>query len=200
LLHEEESPLDEGCQQIAEMGRWVIAAGLTSSRFGNISVRLEDGMLITCTGTMLDRLTPSQIVKVGWEPGPKDLQASCEAPVHRAIYQATEARAIIHTHSPCAVALSLLEPVILPEDSEGLAMLGAVPVVGGSFGSNELACEASSALRKARACVARGHGTFATGKDLKEAYTVACMTEHSSHVRYLVEMWRAAHRGLQEQE
>ncbi|NYT02469.1 MAG: fuculose phosphate aldolase, partial [Methanosarcinales archaeon] len=152
----------------------------------------ERGILITCTGSMLNEIDQSQVVLVDkGGPGPLDQVASCETPAHRAIYQTTGARAIIHTHSPYAVAVSLLEKdLIEAEDSEGREMLGAMPVVEGRFGSAELAEALAPAMVGRRACVARGHGVFAAGQTLQEAYTVACMAEHSSQVLYLVRQAR----------
>jgi L-fuculose-phosphate aldolase len=140
---------------------------------------------------MLDELDYSQIVKVDLKgPCSQDALASTETCVHRAIYQKTSALAVIHTHSPYAVALSLIEPeTVKPIDSEGLYFLGTMPIVVGGFGTDVLASNVSSALRTHNACIARGHGVFASGKSLAEAYASACMAEHSSHVRYLVKMY-----------
>jgi L-fuculose-phosphate aldolase len=179
--------------EIARFGRKIVSAGLTSSRFGNISVLRGDRIFITCTGSMLDELDEAQVVEVDLTgPCPQDRTASSETCVHRAIYQSTSAMAIIHTHSPYAVALSLIEKTAVePIDSEGKHFLGAMPVVEGGFGSNDLAKSASSALRAGQACIARGHGVFAAGRSLAEAYTAACMAEHSAQVRYLVQNYRS---------
>ena len=178
-------------QEMARIGKKAVSAGLTSSRFGNISMlrRNTNTILITCTGSMLDELDESQVVEVDLAgPCPLDKTASSETCVHRAIYQCTSARAIIHTHSPYAVALSIIERSSLePIDSEGKNFVGAIPIVDGTFGSSDLAKNVSSALRGHAACIARGHGVFAAGRSLTEAYTVACMAEHSSQVRYLVQ-------------
>jgi len=178
---------------IARIGRLLVQSGLTSSRFGNISVLTREGILITCAGSMLNEIDSSQVVLVDQSgPGPQDQVASCETPAHRAIYQLTGARAIVHTHSPYAVVVSLLEKdQIVPEDSEGREMLGAMPVVEGRFGTTELAEVLAPALVGRRACVAKGHGVFAIGQTLQEAYTVASMAEHSSQVLYMLRTARA---------
>jgi L-fuculose-phosphate aldolase len=113
--------------------------------------------------------------------------ASSETCVHRAIYQSTSIKALIHTHSPYAVALSLLErDSVEPLDSEGILFLGVMPIVEGHFGSDRLAKAVSMSLQSHKACIARGHGVFASGMNLSEAFTAASMAEHSSQVRYLV--------------
>jgi len=183
-------------QEIARFGRKIVTAGLTSSRFGNISRCQGEKMLITCTGSMLDELDQSLIVEVE-RRGPCDLdrRASSETCVHRSIYQSTPARAVIHTHSPYAVALSLLErEAVEPLDSEGMLFLGIMPIVEGRFGSEDLAAAVSSAMQSHNACIARGHGVFAAGGSLSDAFAFACMAEHSAKVRYLVKAIQAANQ------
>lgn len=178
-------------REVAKFGRKVVASGLTSSRFGNISLLSVGGFFITATGTMLDELDEKSVVEVGLT-GPCPKNASSETCVHRAIYGSTSFQAVIHTHSPYAVALSLLEErIVEPIDSEGVHFLGAMPVVSGGFGTEELAGNVSTALKSCRACIARGHGVFAGGQSLSDAYTAVCMAEHSSQVRYLVRAFKA---------
>jgi L-fuculose-phosphate aldolase len=178
-------------QEIARFGKKMVLSGLTSSRFGNISMLDGDRIFITCTGSMLDELEEKMVVEVDLSSAcDLDRIASSETCVHRAIYQSTANMAIIHTHSPYVVALSLLERnAVVPLDSEGLVFLGTMPIVEGQIGTDELAMAASSALQTSKACIARGHGVFAAGNSLPDAYTAACMAEHSAQVRYLVKAY-----------
>jgi L-fuculose-phosphate aldolase len=181
----------DGWKDIARFGIKVVQSGLTGSRFGNISLLLGNDILITRTGSMLDDLDESQIINVDLRgPCLNDKIASTETCVHRAIYNKTSALAVIHTHSPYAVTLSLVEEAVEPIDSEGKYFLGTMPVVEGDFGTDALAKSVSSALSMHNACIAKGHGVFAAGKSLKEAYAFACMAEHSSKVRYLVNVYQ----------
>jgi L-fuculose-phosphate aldolase len=178
-------------REISRFGQKVINSGLTSSRFGNISCLDKDRIFITCAGSMLDELDEGAVVDVDLgHPCDQDKIASSETCVHRAVYQATAHQAIIHTHSPYAVAGSILEnEQILPLDSEGQIFLGAMPIVEGHFGTDELAFGVSSSLKYHKACIARGHGVFAAGRSLSDAYTAACMAEHSAKVMYLVKAY-----------
>ncbi|MBN1324239.1 MAG: aldolase [Methanotrichaceae archaeon] len=185
----------DGWMQIAEVGRRIVRSGLASSRFGNMSIRFADSMLITRTGSLLDEIDPSQVIEVDLEAASaRDALASSEAIVHRAVYSETSARAIVHTHSPYAVALSILEDRLDPLDGEGRAFLGQVPVVEGAFGTAKLARNVARALSQARATIARGHGVFAAGGSLAEAYSMACMVEHSAQVICIIG-WRAKVQG-----
>jgi L-fuculose-phosphate aldolase len=180
-----------GWEEIARFGRKIMAAGLTSSRFGNISLRRDDKILITCTGSMLDELDEATVVEVDLQVRcDQDARASSETCVHRAVYRSTPARAVIHTHSPYAVVLSMLEKeAVQPLDNEGDIFLGVMPIVEGRYGTEELAEAVSSALQNRSACIARGHGVFASGETLADAYASVCMAEHSAKVRYLVETY-----------
>ncbi len=174
--------------EISKFGRKLVASGLAYAHFGNISLLLDENILITSTGSMLDEITDDQVVEVTCEgPCSEDVLASCETVVHRAIYEKTKTGAVIHTHSPYAVATSILEEGPFESmDGEGARFLGIVPIIGGEMGSLDLAKNASLALKEHRACIVRGHGVFAVGASLEEAYIVACMVEHSAMIRRLV--------------
>lgn len=194
---DEQNSVQAIARDIARFGKKLVSSGLTSSRFGNISARLGSKIVITCTGTMLDELENGQTVEVDLN-GTCDLDkiASSETCVHRMVYQSTAAKAIIHTHSTFAVSMSLLESAIVkPIDSEGIIFLGDMPIVEGHFGTDELARNVSTALVSHKACIARGHGVFAAGKSLVEAYTAASMAEHSAQVKYLVDAYRNNESG-----
>ena len=179
------------CKEISRFGRKVVLSGLTSSRFGNISALRGNKIVITKSGSMLDELDRTQLVEVDLSgPCPQDATASTETCVHRAVYQGTTAQSVIHTHSPYTVALSLIEAEqVEPIDGEGRHFLGPMPLVDAEFGTSDLAVKVSVALHSHNACIARGHGVFAQGQSLAEAYTMACMAEHSSQVRYLVKVY-----------
>jgi L-fuculose-phosphate aldolase len=180
------------CKDFTRFGQKIVAYGLTSSRFGNISTLHKDKILITKTGSMLDELDHTQIVEVNLKgPCSEDTLASSETCVHRAIYQSTSAQSVIHTHSPYAVALSLIEAdLIVPIDSEGKHFLGPMPIVEAKFGSEELATKVSGALKSHNVCLAKGHGLFAIGQNMAESYTMACMAEHSSQISYLIKIFK----------
>jgi len=170
-----------------------------SSRFGNISVRTERGLLIKKTGVMLDSIeSADDVVEVGMEPSPADREASSETSSHRAIYRATGAKAVIHAHPQFAIVESLLcESEIRPLDSEGLPFLGTIPIVDGDSGSKELYDNLTSVFSggNCRGVMNRGHGSFAIGPGLKDCFNTTTMIEHSSKVKYFFDL---AHRNKSE--
>ena len=147
--------------------------------------------MISATGAMLDALEDAIVEVPVAEDSSLDVVASTEVRVHRAIYAATNALAIIHTHSPYAVAVSLLVgDGFEPADSESRLLLHYVPVIEGGVGSEELARNAASALRAHKAAIIRGHGPITRGNTVDEAFVYACCVEHAAKVFYLVSLAR----------
>ena len=175
-------------REIDRFGRKLVQYGLAHSHFGNISVRTGDGLLITRSGSMLDEIDENMVVHCQlYQEDCFDTIASSETIVHRRIYQQTSALAIIHVHSPYAVALSMLteEEYLVPRDTESKYFLHRIPLVNGGVGSAELAANLAEALSEHKAAIVRGHGTFAAGKILEEAYVNTCSVEHACKVHYL---------------
>ena len=165
------------------IGKRLFAEGLVGANFGNMSVRSDDGFFITRSGSYLDAPGIPIFVPIDQEdPG----EASSEYRVHREIYRKTGHIAVVHAHPPHVVACSLISDRIVSLDSEGIMLSPVIPVVEGMPGSEELAFQVAAALETARVVVARGHGTFAAGKNLDEAFVYTSLAEHSSHVLLLL--------------
>jgi L-fuculose-phosphate aldolase len=180
-------------EELIKYGKKMVESGLVHSHFGNVSKRVGDQMLISTTGSMLDELE-GQIVIVpidSSEPDELDVIASSEINFHRAIYKKTSALAILHGHSKYAVVESMLfnpKEQIVPNDSESIYFLHEIPVVTGGIGSKELAKNATEALRDHKGIVVQGHGTFARGATVDEAFVILSSIEHACMVKYLTDM------------
>ncbi|HTY51714.1 MAG TPA: aldolase [Methanomicrobiales archaeon] len=166
---------------LAAIGKRVLAEGLVSGNFGNASVRTGSSFLVKRSGAFLDE--PGPLVPVPLE-GDIPAGASRESTVHRAIYRLTPHRAVLHTHPPHAVALSFDAEKIVPIDAEGLALCPVIPVVTGDPGSQLLGDRLAHALLHGKIAIARGHGTFAAGKDLEEAYLLTTAAENACRVLF----------------
>jgi L-fuculose-phosphate aldolase len=163
------------------IGRRLFNERLVGGNFGNMSIRSDQGYLITRSGSYLD--DPGDLVLViPGEPVPKG--ASSEYRVHGAIYRETEHSAIVHAHPSYAVAASLLMDRIIPIDSEGQMLCPEIAVVEGVPGSQELADNCAEVLNKSNLVIARGHGTFAAAKTIDEAYLFTSLAEHASRVLF----------------
>ena len=99
-------------EQLIAAGRAVVEAGLSPGSSGNISVLDGDRLLITGTGASLGALTPQALTETaldGTHLG--GARPSKETPLHLGLYARDERhRAVVHVHSPQAVALSGLAP------------------------------------------------------------------------------------------
>jgi Ribulose-5-phosphate 4-epimerase and related epimerases and aldolases len=118
--------------------------------------------------------------------GPVPEDASRESPVHKAIYQATSAGAIVHAHPPHAIALSYLCDEVKPLDLEGQVLCPRIPVVEGGSGTPNLSRAVAQALQTAPVVIVRGHGSFATGHTLDEAGILTSAVEHACHILILL--------------
>lgn len=153
-----------------------------SANFGNASLRAGDVFLVMRSGAFLG--DPGPLVPVPFD-GDIPPGASLESLVHRTVYNLTPHDAILHTHPPYAVTLSFDHEEIIPLDSEGLLLCPRIPVVTGDPGSQALGDRVAHALMQGKIVIARGHGTFAAGKDLEEAYLVTSAAEHACRILYL---------------
>jgi L-fuculose-phosphate aldolase len=170
------------------IGKRLVAEHLIGGNFGNMSIRKGDeGFFIKRSGTYLDN--PGELVFVPME-GTAPKEASSEYRVHRKVYQTRPCMAVVHAHPPHAVALSLVFDEIIPQDSGGEMFCPIIPVVQGSPGTDVLAMRVAEGLAHAPVVIARGHGTFAAGKTLDEAYTFTSLAEHSCRVLTLIGQFR----------
>ena len=107
IIHSEENRQREG---LVTFSKTLYERGLASGSSGNVSVRLEDGWLMTPTNSCLGALDPAKISKLSWagehlagDPPSK------EGFLHSAIYETRpQAGAVVHTHSTHAAAVACL--------------------------------------------------------------------------------------------
>lgn len=182
-------------EEFKKIGRDLFLSHLISSHGGNMSLRVGDRLLITRRGSMLGHLEDRDIVETGLRKNDSGIAlASSEIGVHRAIYLRTSALAIVHAHPPYSTVLSLSRDEIIPVDSEGSYLLHKVPVVAAehTVGAKEVEELVSNQLQSYKIVILRGHGSFATGQLLEEAYQWTSSLESSSFMAYLAENHRAA--------
>jgi len=168
-----------------DIGRDLYAGGLISSHGGNLSVRLGDRLVIKRRGAMLGNLKPHDLVETRLDKNDSGVAlASTELLVHRAIYLDTPALAICHCHPRTAIAFSLSRDELVPVDNEASYLLKKVPVVTEEFpsGTPEMARKVAEALKNYKIIILRGHGSFATGQTLDEAFQWSSTLEESCQI------------------
>ena len=175
--------------QFQSVGRDLFTRGMVSSHTGNLSIRLRNRITITRRGCRLGSLEEHDLIETGVSKNDRFTPlASTELAVHRTIYQTTPAMAIIHAHPPHAIALSLIETEIVPRCAEGLATIGHVPVLGWNMkvepgGLAEIIAET---LKEHRIVMVHGHGSFAIGQLLEDAFNFTTALEENSQVSCLL--------------
>jgi L-fuculose-phosphate aldolase len=178
--------------QFQSVGQMLSDQGLICAHSGNLSIRSGEKLCITKSGSDLSCLQEQDLVYTGiYEDDEHTSLASVELNVHRAIYQQTEAKAVVHAHPTYAVVLSFSERDIIPMDVEGIVTLTEVPVIGWETETVEpggLADEIAEALKQRKLIVVRGHGCFAAAQSLAEACLFTTVVEQSSRIIYLMKM------------
>jgi len=175
-------------ERFQHVGSALYQRGLENSHSGNLSVRIGSRLLITRRGSTLGFLEEGDIVETGLEEDDSGIAlASSEVGVHRAIYQGTTAQAVVHTHQIAATALSFIMDEIIPIDVEGSYILRKIPVVEceeGS-GSKEMEEKLPPALRDYKIVMLKGHGAFAIGDHLEEAWHYSEGLQNIARIIYM---------------
>jgi ribulose-5-phosphate 4-epimerase/fuculose-1-phosphate aldolase len=126
-------------EEICRVGKSLFERGYAHATAGNISVRLDDGFLITPTDACLGLLDPATLARLDLEGRQvSGAPASKTIALHRAIYAAAtrfdpRTSCVIHTHSTHSVALSLgcdQAELLRPTTPYFVMKVGHVPVVG----------------------------------------------------------------------
>jgi L-fuculose-phosphate aldolase len=154
---------------------------------GNMSVRVGDEVLITPSGVPYRDMNAVDICVIGMDGTVSGTtEPSSETPMHLAVYAATRARAVVHTHSPEVIALSAVCDE-LPAIHYAIAGLGGPVRVAGytRFGSEGLAAAAVAALVDRKAAILQNHGAISYGATLAEAYERALLLEWLAQVHRL---------------
>jgi ribulose-5-phosphate 4-epimerase/fuculose-1-phosphate aldolase len=181
-------------EQIVEVGLNLYRRGLSPGSSGNISVRLEDGWLVTPTNSSLGNLNPGNLSKLDWDgnllSGEKP---SKEAFLHLAMYRKRpQSGAIVHLHSTFAAAVSCLEgldsksciPPITPYFVMRVGKLPLLPYF--PPGDKSLAQEIEKYAAKHSSVLLANHGPVVAGTDLKSAMYAAEELEETSKLMLLL--------------
>ncbi|WP_086931755.1 class II aldolase/adducin family protein [Agarilytica rhodophyticola] len=159
---------------------------LTSGTSGNISLRVNEGMIITPTGMTPDQTLPEHIVymKLNGEAPADQLKPSSEWQMHADIYRNKPGiNAVVHCHSPYATILACARKAIPPLHYM-IAACGSfeIPLAEyATFATKELSEANLKALDTSLACLMANHGQLAIGFDLDGAMKLAAIVEEMAH-------------------
>jgi len=163
--------------EIAKLAKSIFDRGLTFGSSGNISLRLDDGWLMTPTGSTMGDLDPARISKLdddgNYLSGDKPTKENF---LHMAMYEERPGTgAVVHLHSTHSVAVSCLADVdtknVLPPITAYYVMkIGTLPLVP-YFppGDLNLAKAVREMAGKHHAVLLANHGPVVAGKSLHDA-------------------------------
>lgn len=159
------------------------AVGINQGTSGNISVRCDDGILLTPSSVPYDTMQPDDIVHMTWDgnwTAPEGRVPSTEWRFHLDILKAKpEANAVVHAH-PIACAIIAIMNRSIPAIHYMIAAAGGndIPCAPyAQYGTAELSEAALVALRHRRACLLAHHGLIAIGPNLRKAMWLAVEVE-----------------------
>jgi len=193
-------------EDICAFGTSLFERGLTPGSSGNLSVRLDDGWLLTPTNACLGNLDPARLSKLDWDGNLiSGDPPSKEAVLHRTVYeQRAKALAVVHLHSTHSAAVSCMsglnEKNCLPPLTAYYVMkIGKLPLVPYHRPGDPNLGEAIRDLaRNHWALLLANHGPIVAGTSLENA--VHAMEELEATARiFLLLHWHNP-RVLSEEE
>lgn len=168
-------------REMVELGRIMGRQGLCPGTSGNISVKLQDGLLMSPTNSRLGGLDADRISRLDADgrcvAGDKP---SKEVVVHQALYGARpRVAAVVHLHAPWSMAVSCLEGidsenVIPPLTPYYVMRIGKLPLVPYHRpGDPALAAAVGRAAAASHALLLAQHGLIVGGRNLADAVATA---------------------------
>jgi ribulose-5-phosphate 4-epimerase/fuculose-1-phosphate aldolase len=185
-------------EDIAAFGALLTGLGLAHGATGNISVRVDDGLLVTPTNSRLGRLDPARLARLdrdgrhtGGDPPSK------EAFLHQCVYEIRpDAKAIVHLHSTHSVAISCLaglneNDVLPPLTAYYVMRVGKLPLVP-YFppGDTRLAAAVRQVAANHAAVLLANHGPVVAGKSLDAAVGAIEELEATAKLHLLLQSHR----------
>lgn len=179
---------------IIDASRRLSELGFCIATWGNFSVRVEEGLLITPSAIDYTRMTPADLVVCDWEGNriSGEQKPSTEMHLHRLLLlRRPEMGAVIHTHSPYASAAAAAVRAI-PASTEDMAQIIGGPARCTEYVSGGLHLELAEAAAKrigddSAAVLLRNHGPVVMGRTLQEAVIAAQVLEKSAMLFVLAE-------------
>ncbi|MBT5896077.1 MAG: aldolase [Rhodospirillaceae bacterium] len=193
-------------QEICDVGASIHSRGLTHGATGNISARLDDGWLMTPTGSNLGNLDPDRMSRLDGNGahigGDKPTKENF---LHLAVYgQRPGSGAIVHLHSTHSVAVSVLADLdpkdLLPPITAYYVMrVGKLPLVPFyAPGDAKLAQAVGETAEAHHAMLLANHGPVVAGTSLSAALDAAEELEETARLFLLLQGHRTRYLTKQQ--
>jgi len=181
-------------QAVIDTCLWLVKEKYTFGTWGNVSVRLDDGnILITPTKVAYEAMTPEDLVVLAPDGAVVSgyRLATSERELHRGIMNARpDVGAIIHAHSPYAMAAAATGAGIPPVSEEMCQLIGGgIPITARFVPSEkhaELGEGATRSLGDKNALLIRNHGPISCGRTLEEAKVCCQVVEKSAQIYLMI--------------
>ena len=174
--------------EVVEVGRRLHERAYVASNDGNISVRLDDGRLLTTPkGVSKGFMTPDMLVVTDLEgqkiSGERD--PSSELLMHLAVYERRpDVTAVVHAHPPVATGFAVagipLDRAVL---AEVITTLGSIPIADyGTPSTHELADAVGKYIKIHDGLLLANHGAITVSDSLMSAYYKMETVEHFARI------------------
>lgn len=189
--------------QLVVASKRAYTRGIQTNNGGNVSARIpgKEWMLIKGSGTSFIDGTEEDLVIADWKGNLVEgaTKPSREATLHGFLYEALpQVNAVVHTHSPYAIAWSNLGKDYLPKVTHHSAMKVPSPVPVFHVKTAAVQPEDLPMLRAAfekgegvAAFLLEGHGIVAMGKDPIAAEHMAELIEETAQIAVLQKLMGA---------
>ncbi len=183
--------MEEARKEIVEYGKKLVTSNLTKGTGGNLSVfdREKGYMAITPSGIDFFEIKEEDIVILDLDGNivEGDRTPSSEWEMHLLQYkERTDLDAVIHAHTTYATVLACLRQE-LPATHYMIAVAGKNVRCAeyATYGSHELAVNATKAMKDRRAVILANHGILAGANDLLNAFNIIEEIEYCSQIYYM---------------
>ena len=177
--------LEQERQAVVDTCRTMQAQGLVVGTAGNVSIRVDDMVVISPSAVPYEELTATDIgvhdmdgkaIEAKYKP-------SSELPLHLSVYRASGTGAITHNHAPASTALGLVVDEIPWSHYYSGMFGGAVRVAPyAEFGTDELARNVTKALEGRCAALMANHDAITTGPTVDRALSLLPYLEYICEV------------------
>ena len=181
-------------KELVTYSRLLAESGMVTLYEGNLSIRTENGCIITPTTTNKLTITEEQMVEIDNEGNVLNPEcgkkASSEYRLHLEAYRLRpDAQACIHFHSNYATAYAVAGKPIEPKgDTTAIIIFGEIPLCKyGRPRTDDIAADLKNHLLDHDAVLLGNHGAMVIAQNLEAAYANAQIVEKTAQLEYLVE-------------
>ena len=170
------------CLRLQEIGHVI-------GTWGNIGVRVEEGLLVTPTRLEYEQMKPDDLVVVSWE-GERvsgERLPTSEVHLHRMVLASRpDLGVVIHTHSTWSSCVACMGKSIPPVTADMAQIIGGAvrctEYVEGQGHMSVAKAAAETMGQTSTAVLLANHGAIVGARDLQEAVTASMILEKSAEM------------------